>query len=82
MLFLRKNKQNKYENESGTEIGNFEEIRFRQQVFISSCWAKTVSPQTLNDVSWLPSAAISHFKRSPRLLKSTQPLRHKYLKQV
>ena len=23
--------------ESGTEIGNFEEIRFRQQVFISSC---------------------------------------------
>ena len=30
-------RKNAYKNESGTEIGNFEEIRFRQQVFIFSC---------------------------------------------
>ena len=47
--------------------------RVRQQVFISSCWAETVYPQTSIYVSWLPSAYISNFKRSPRPFKLPPP---------
>ena len=47
--------------------------RVRQQVFISSCWAETVYSQTSIYVSWLPSAYISHFKRSPRPFKLPPP---------